>query len=790
RRSPYHGIGPQPYERPRDAGKLQGGITESRGRNVIFLKKYLCNKAITNYKFKKSLAGFSLIELILYVGISALVLTFILRFSWNIFGVKDRVNHTTELIQNGRLAFTRITQEIHAADDVRTWEGYEVDDSAAQFDAGSANKTEWANGLILSGSGQTSGIGEFTSRVMDAGKPITWGPLAALTRAPYGKALPDNEGAETSYETGNAAMNDNVLLYHFDEMSGTLVDSSEHANHGVNHGAAYDSSGRFQSALEFGGGGGTSQTILYPTSDSWIEQGSASNHGNASLLQLYPRRSHHQRSLVKFDLSSLPTGVTITSATLQLMESSTFGLPKTISVHRLTHDWTEGNGSSGSGATWTQYDGSHSWGSSGGDFSPSSSDESLVWWNPWDFPKIDEWDVTNDVEKIVRGTYNNYGWLLKNKYEDNSQWYWFFQSREGTSHPQLVINYTSPESYVDAGNASSLMPSQLTAEAWINMDNAPGSHQWYGILSKGDESSHDGYELYVGGTDNPHGSNKISWAIGSTVTVSNSSPSPGKWAHVVGTYDGSLLTLYVNGVFNSSATATLISNTKPLYIGRRYTDEDHAFDGRLDEIAIYNRVLTPGEIADHYRRGVLNLRFQARTGSSFSLTGDFTGPNGTSTDYYSELINDTLNPPTYSLRNLATNRYFQYRATLTTDDAGLTPTLTSVTLGSRGSSFDVNPGLLLLDFPGEGSEVIVDTYVQQVFLGGQPFLIRTLRMKEGEAVANDLTSQWVDVTNFSLSNRARASEAKNVKINLTLSSIGGGSEDSLNLETAASVRRQ
>ena len=73
----------------------------------------------------------------------------------------------------------------------------------------------------------------------------------------------------------------------------------------------------------------------------------------------------------------------------------------------------------------------------------------------------------------------------------------------------------------------------------------------------------------------------------------------GVWSHVVITRSGTTLTWYVNGVADTTKTATKIpaASTLPLTIGDGYVS---GYVGGIDEVAVYGRALTPTEITDHY----------------------------------------------------------------------------------------------------------------------------------------------------------------------------------------------
>ena len=75
-----------------------------------------------------------------------------------------------------------------------------------------------------------------------------------------------------------------------------------------------------------------------------------------------------------------------------------------------------------------------------------------------------------------------------------------------------------------------------------------------------------------------------------------------KWYHVVATFDGNSHKLYVDNVLNDQIEGTLSSsNTLPINIGRKNTGESWSyFDGRIDEVTIYNYALTAEEIQELY----------------------------------------------------------------------------------------------------------------------------------------------------------------------------------------------
>ena len=69
------------------------------------------------------------------------------------------------------------------------------------------------------------------------------------------------------------------------------------------------------------------------------------------------------------------------------------------------------------------------------------------------------------------------------------------------------------------------------------------------------------------------------------------------WTHIVGTFNGSQFAYYVNGALVGSRVGELgIPNSAPLRIGVSGDCFVAPFSGLLDEIAMYNRALTPAEV--------------------------------------------------------------------------------------------------------------------------------------------------------------------------------------------------
>lgn len=88
-------------------------------------------------------------------------------------------------------------------------------------------------------------------------------------------------------------------------------------------------------------------------------------------------------------------------------------------------------------------------------------------------------------------------------------------------------------------------------------------------------------------------------AEGELVTVSgNSSIQTKTWKYIVITVDGNMLRLYENGQLVASTQSGTMANSEshPLWLGTN-GDAEKLWDGRIDELALFDKALSPNDIA-------------------------------------------------------------------------------------------------------------------------------------------------------------------------------------------------
>jgi len=166
-----------------------------------------------------------------------------------------------------------------------------------------------------------------------------------------------------------------------------------------------------------------------------------SNFGDSTTLRIDSRAVEIYRSLVQFDLSSIPPGSIISSATLKLYYYSyavNDPVGRTYWAYRVTQSWTE------MGATWDTYDGANPWVTAGGDFTTVHGAYAIV---PSSYGWM-TWTVTDIVKAWVEDGEPNYGFLIKDEAETSDTSYQaIFRSRESGEtelRPILEVTYLPP----------------------------------------------------------------------------------------------------------------------------------------------------------------------------------------------------------------------------------------------------------------------------------------------------------------------------------------------------------
>ena len=169
-------------------------------------------------------------------------------------------------------------------------------------------------------------------------------------------------------------------------------------------------------------------------------------------------------------------------------------------------------------------------------------------------------------------------------------------NRFGTANSAYSFNGSS--NYISMSSVLNLPlgNSSRTISVWLSPANLAG--QWtLTAIAYGSASTSNAYMFGLG-------QNVI--AVQGWVTDFNTPLTylTNQWINAVCTYDGTNVSIYVNGSLMGSGTNTTWNTIgTEFYLGGRVSLGNSFFDGKLDDIGIWNRALTTNEIQQLYTEG-------------------------------------------------------------------------------------------------------------------------------------------------------------------------------------------
>ncbi len=132
------------------------------------------------------------------------------------------------------------------------------------------------------------------------------------------------------------------------------------------------------------------------------DQAPNNNYGNAAETWVSSASNDKTRTLLRFNMGTIPAGARILGATLSLDRQSGSGADQPVSAHRIINSWSEDS------VTWNLRETSTNWDTAGGDF-----DNIAVATTPvGPVNQRYEWEIMPLVQGWVGGSYPNYGVAL------------------------------------------------------------------------------------------------------------------------------------------------------------------------------------------------------------------------------------------------------------------------------------------------------------------------------------------------------------------------------------------
>ena len=166
--------------------------------------------------------------------------------------------------------------------------------------------------------------------------------------------------------------------------------------------------------------------------------------------------------------------------------------------------------------------------------------------------------------------------------------------------------------YVSVPSSTTLSPrSSVSVESWVMPSDIA---TWHQVVTKRFDEGSDPWNSYTLTSNNGGASNKWLFAISNGSAGSGASVIdtniiiPNVWTHLVGTYDGTVLKLYVNGILKATTikSGNIGYSSLPFRIGTSNTYSGQHFKGLIDDVRIYNRTLSDTEVLEHYSKYAVN----------------------------------------------------------------------------------------------------------------------------------------------------------------------------------------
>ena len=178
----------------------------------------------------------------------------------------------------------------------------------------------------------------------------------------------------------------------------------------------------------------------------------------------------------------------------------------------------------------------------------------------------------------------------------------------GISVPSVANSYSlsldGTDDHAEVTGSSEIQISYpLTISAWIYPTSNASGTDARTIISWGSAAEGQGRFLQLSGT-----SNNLSFGTYLSQLTSSTSLSLNTWYHVAATVTTGATKLYINGSLDTTGSNTLNSFTySKTHVGELYYSQTTAarhFAGNIDELALFNSVLTADEILQLYNVGV------------------------------------------------------------------------------------------------------------------------------------------------------------------------------------------
>ncbi|TSC52475.1 MAG: hypothetical protein LiPW41_245 [Parcubacteria group bacterium LiPW_41] len=160
----------------------------------------------------------------------------------------------------------------------------------------------------------------------------------------------------------------------------------------------------------------------------------------------------------------------------------------------------------------------------------------------------------------------------------------------------MCLNFDGTDDYISTSSIPNLT-SEFSFSVWAKTPILQDS-TYDTIISKFSSSPYNGW--FLRHSPNTNAIYFSFYNAGSSYSVSTSALTANTWIHYVGTFDGSNMKLYTNGLLSGTQVGSVGSATTNFAIGGNYGGPSETWNGSIDEVRVYNRALSASEILAMY----------------------------------------------------------------------------------------------------------------------------------------------------------------------------------------------
>jgi hypothetical protein len=180
----------------------------------------------------------------------------------------------------------------------------------------------------------------------------------------------------------------------------------------------------------------------------------------------------------------------------------------------------------------------------------------------------------------------------------------FTTNRSGNANGACFFNDSG--TYVGVADSSTLDVTNMTLAFWFRLDSSSTARELVNKMGA------EGTQSLSFGSEYSGGSGRIYFRISTGGTIGSLTDLPsttviamGTWYHFCGTYDGSAMRIYINGVLENSTpkSGAIYNSTEEVKIGRYGYSSAWVFHGAIDNVAIWNRALSANEVSEVHGAG-------------------------------------------------------------------------------------------------------------------------------------------------------------------------------------------